>query len=408
MSQTSPATNHTSSSPLGPQLVQASCHQNAGEVAIAAVSSMIALINDNIQFSSYMNQNQIQMGQYNTTASNLSSQNTIQEEEKQITELQKAQHKSFLAKIFGGILLGLSCLLTIASGGIATGLLMAAIGGLSMSGVMGSNGAIGKFLDKVATDLCKLIPGVSQTAMQAIVESIFVAVLTCGAGAVAGMESAATDVAENAAEDAAGDAAGTASKDAESLASKAWSSMKETFGTQKAFAMLTVGSQALLSTNTIQDITTAIVNACVKGGNTKESQKIATIISIVTQVLAMVCTFAAGAGGASGAAAESAASQYLKTLLKVLPYTMGATQIASASVGVAQGVNSLKIASSTEAVALWKGLTSATDAFLKMNQTAMNVTSSFQTSLTNTLQQITSALGMIPRGQQAIANALAS
>ncbi len=242
-------------------------HYDPIAVAVAVAAAVMTCQTLGIQIQAASENNELNLQQMTAKISDQMTQKNIDNIQQQITKMAKMHVWGQLAKVFGIALLLVASVATILSGGIASGLMMLIIGALTMSGAMGSDGCIGKEIDKVADDLSKALGIQDPTIMRAVCEAVVVVSTALASGGTSLLD-------------------GVAAKGVTKLTGVAF---KEGAKTLTKFLVLgtTTLTQMASSTGFVQNSCQAISNAVAPNGG-QEAELITEVVSTILNVALMI------------------------------------------------------------------------------------------------------------------------
>ncbi len=281
--QTSLPSGSTQTVALSPSTGRAAPQSKYDPIAIAVAVSMAVMTCQTlgIQIETTSENSQLSVQELMTKISDTLTQKNIENTQKQIDKMAKMHIWGTLAKVFGVALLLVTAATTILSGGICSGLMMLLMGAIAMSGMMGSDGAIGKTINDVADAISKDLGIKDPAIMRAICDAVVVvsmALVTAGSSALDGLAAKGitqlTGYAFKTGTKAAEQAATTAAK-------KLLKAVKAVFANRPLTSGVAAFTQLASSSDMIQEACQALSDAIAPNGG--KDAKIAT--QVITEVL---------------------------------------------------------------------------------------------------------------------------
>lgn len=367
----------TASSPTTGGMAPSS-HYDPIAVAVAVAAAVMTCQTLGIQIQAASENSELELQQMTAKISDQMTQKNIENIQQQISKMAKMHVWGQLAKVFGVALLLVASVATILSGGIASGLMMLVIGALTMTGAMGSDGSIGKEIDKVADDLSKALGIQDPTIMRALCEAVVVVGAAVASGGTSLLD-------------------GITAKGVTKLTGVAF---KEGAKTLTKFLVLgtTTLTQMASSTGFVQNSCQAISNAVAPNGG-QEAELITEMVSTVLNVALMITgAVVMGAYAFSNIDRTLSLPAFVRRIEGLISGVSSTGQVIASlgggGVSISAGVTKLKGADAQAALAESLSINNLSGEAVKANQDKIQNLIKDLENLETSLQQLPEAWGL--------------
>lgn len=330
---------------------------NAKELSVFAVANLMANVSaelfegmmQSILLNNFCQDSNSHLSQLSAQASNAASQASIQNLQSQAEKTNKQHTWGIVAKVFGDLAIILTSAITIASGGVFSGLAVLTIGLLCATGSFSDTGFIGKELDKIADDISNKLGLSDNNIMRSIVKVSTILVLSlatagtscfdeAGARAINKLFGGVAKEAEVATTSVAG-----ASK---TLFQKCKSGLKAVLTNRPLVTGVIVGTQVASSSNAIYNTCMAIVDGMPSISQDKKKE-VAEILTLVLTIAMMTgtCVLTIGSAIANIGEKSTSIACISSKLRKGVSVALAVAQIFAAVSSIGLGVTTIEIGS---------------------------------------------------------------